>query len=59
MEPGATPCTIAVCIKQLPDSAQIHVHPVTSTIMGLGVPTIVSHHSSRRPHRALARQTRR
>ena len=33
---------IAVCIKQVPDSAQIRVHPVTNTIMRQGVPTIVN-----------------
>ncbi|MGO6994058.1 nitrogen fixation protein FixA, partial [Rhizobium johnstonii] len=30
---------IVVCIKQVPDSAQIRVHPVTNTIMSQGVPT--------------------
>ena len=33
---------IAVCIKQVPDSAQIRVHPVTNTIMRQGVPTIIN-----------------
>jgi electron transfer flavoprotein beta subunit len=33
---------IIVCIKQVPDSAQIRVHPVTNTIMRQGVPTIVN-----------------
>jgi len=33
---------ILVCIKQVPDSAQIRVHPVTNTIMRQGVPTIVN-----------------
>jgi electron transfer flavoprotein beta subunit len=33
---------IAVCIKQVPDSAQIRVHPVTNTLMRQGVPTIVN-----------------
>ena len=33
---------IAVCIKQVPDSAQIRVHPVTNTIMRQGVPAIVN-----------------
>lgn len=32
---------IVVCIKQVPDSAQIRVHPVTNTIMRQGVPTII------------------
>jgi electron transfer flavoprotein beta subunit len=32
---------IVVCIKQVPDSAQIRVHPVTNTIMRQGVPAIV------------------
>ncbi len=31
-----------VCIKQVPDSAQIRVHPVTNTIMRQGVPTIIN-----------------
>ncbi|WP_027993946.1 electron transfer flavoprotein subunit beta/FixA family protein [Sinorhizobium meliloti] len=33
-----------VCIKQVPDSAQIRVHPVTNTIMRQGVPTIINPH---------------
>lgn len=33
---------ILVCIKQVPDSAQIRVHPVTNTIMRQGVPTIIN-----------------
>lgn len=33
---------ILVCIKQVPDSAQIRVHPVTNTIMRQGVPAIVN-----------------
>ena len=33
---------IVVCIKQVPDSAQIRVHPVTNTIMRRGVPAIVN-----------------
>lgn len=33
---------IVVCIKQVPDSAQISVHPVTNTIMRQGVPAIVN-----------------
>jgi electron transfer flavoprotein beta subunit len=33
---------IVVCIKQIPDSAQIRVHPVTNTIMRQGVPTIIN-----------------
>ena len=31
-----------VCIKQVPDSALIRVHPVTNTIMRQGVPTIIN-----------------
>ncbi|MFZ2870902.1 electron transfer flavoprotein subunit beta/FixA family protein [Zavarzinia sp.] len=31
-----------VCIKQVPDSAQIRVHPVHNTIMRQGVPTIIN-----------------
>ena len=33
---------IVVCIKQVPDSSQIRVHPVTNTIMRQGVPAIVN-----------------
>ena len=33
---------IVVCIKQVPDSAQIRAHPVTNTIMRQGVPTIIN-----------------
>lgn len=33
---------ILICIKQVPDSAQIRVHPVTNTIMRQGVPTIIN-----------------
>lgn len=33
---------IVVCIKQVPDSTQIRVHPVTNTIMRQGVPTVVN-----------------
>lgn len=33
---------IIACIKQVPDSAQIRVHPVTNTIMRQGVPTIIN-----------------
>ena len=33
---------IVVCIKQVPDSGQIRVHPVTNTIMRQGVPAIVN-----------------
>lgn len=33
---------IVVCIKQVPDSAQIRVHPVSNTIMRQGVPAIVN-----------------
>jgi electron transfer flavoprotein beta subunit len=33
---------IVVCIKQVPDSVQIRVHPVTNTIMRQGVPAIVN-----------------
>jgi len=29
-------------LKQVPDSAQIRVHPVTTTIMRQGVPTIIN-----------------
>lgn len=33
---------IVACIKQVPDSGQIRVHPVTNTIMRQGVPTIIN-----------------
>lgn len=33
---------ILVCIKQVPDSAQIRINPVTQTIMRRGVPTIIN-----------------
>jgi len=33
---------IVVCIKQVPDSAQIRVHPITNTIMRQGVPSIIN-----------------
>ena len=33
---------IIVCIKQVPDSTQIRVHPVTNTIMRQGVPSIIN-----------------
>ena len=33
---------LVVCIKQVPDSTQIRVHPVTNTIMRQGVPTIIN-----------------
>jgi len=33
---------IVVCIKQVPDSTQIRVHPVTNTIMRQGVPAIIN-----------------
>ncbi len=33
---------VVVCVKQVPDSAQIRVHPVTNTIMRQGVPTIIN-----------------
>lgn len=36
------PMHIVICIKQVPDSAQIRVHPVTNTIMRQGVPTIIN-----------------
>lgn len=37
-----SPMHIVICIKQVPDSAQIRVHPVTNTIMRQGVPTIIN-----------------
>ena len=33
---------VVVCIKQVPDSSQIRVHPVTNTIMRQGVPAVVN-----------------
>jgi electron transfer flavoprotein beta subunit len=35
---------VVVCIKQVPDSSQIRVHPVTNTIMRQGVPAVVNPH---------------
>ncbi len=31
-----------ICLKQVPDSSQIRVHPVTNTIMRQGVPAIIN-----------------
>ncbi len=31
-----------VCIKQVPDSSQIRIHPLTNTIMRQGVPSVVN-----------------
>ncbi|MFP4126383.1 MAG: electron transfer flavoprotein subunit beta/FixA family protein [Alphaproteobacteria bacterium] len=39
---GPRGLNLVVCIKQVPDSAQIRVHPVTNTIMRQGVPTIIN-----------------
>ncbi|MDR0776921.1 MAG: electron transfer flavoprotein subunit beta/FixA family protein [Azonexus sp.] len=33
---------IVVCIKQVPDSTHIRVHPVTNTIMRQGVPAVIN-----------------
>lgn len=33
---------VVVCIKQVPDSSQIRVHPVTNTIMRQGVPAVIN-----------------
>jgi electron transfer flavoprotein beta subunit len=41
-DPGRRGLNLVVCIKQVPDSAQIRVHPVTNTIMRQGVPTIIN-----------------
>ena len=41
-ESPAAGLNMVVCIKQVPDSAQIRVHPVTNTIMRQGVPTIIN-----------------
>ncbi|MDW9807201.1 hypothetical protein GOA91_30860 [Sinorhizobium meliloti] len=49
---------LVVCIEQVPDSAQIRVHPVTNTIMHQGVPTAINPHASRGLHRALAGSSR-
>ncbi|AEG57937.1 hypothetical protein NKZ03_30410 [Sinorhizobium meliloti] len=49
---------LVVCIKQVPDSAQIRVHPVTNTIMRQGVPTIINPRASWGLHRALAGSSR-
>jgi electron transfer flavoprotein beta subunit len=42
MKPPEANMHFVVCIKQVPDSAQIRVHPVTNTIMRQGVPTIIN-----------------
>ncbi|MQV45046.1 hypothetical protein GHK28_09180 [Sinorhizobium medicae] len=49
---------LVVCIKQVLDSAQIGIHPVTNTIMHQGVPTAINPHASRGLHRALAGSSR-
>ncbi|WP_411756356.1 hypothetical protein [Sinorhizobium meliloti] len=49
---------LVVCIKQVPDSAQIRVHPVTNTIMRQGVPTTINPRASWGLHRALAGSSR-
>ncbi len=41
-DPMPSGLNLVVCIKQVPDSAQIRVHPVTNTIMRQGVPTIIN-----------------
>ncbi len=41
-DPPEAKMHFVVCIKQVPDSAQIRVHPVTNTIMRQGVPTIIN-----------------
>jgi electron transfer flavoprotein beta subunit len=33
---------VVVCVKQVPDSSQIRVHPVTNTIMRQGVPAVIN-----------------
>jgi electron transfer flavoprotein beta subunit len=43
-----------VCIKQVPDSAQIRVHPVTNTIMRQGVPSIINPYDTYALEAALA-----
>lgn len=35
---------VVVCVKQVPDSSQIRVHPVTNTIMRQGVPAVINPH---------------
>lgn len=37
-----------VCMKQVPGSAQMRVHPVTNPIMRQGLPTIINHTISSR-----------
>ena len=41
---------VVVCIKQVPDSSQIRVHPVTNTIMRQGVPAVVKEDAVRPGH---------
>ncbi|MGH0347944.1 hypothetical protein NKY44_29835 [Sinorhizobium meliloti] len=38
---------LVVCIKQVPDPAQIGIDPVTNTIMHQGVPTAINPHASK------------
>ncbi|HET8932474.1 MAG TPA: electron transfer flavoprotein subunit beta/FixA family protein [Polyangiales bacterium] len=47
-----------VCIKQVPDSAQIRVHPVTNTIMRQGVPAIINPYDTWALEAALALRDR-
>lgn len=49
---------IVVCIKQVPDSAQIRVHPVTNTIMRQGVPAIINPYDTWALEAALALRER-
>lgn len=49
---------MVVCIKQVPDSAQIRVHPVTNTIMRQGVPAIINPYDTWALEAALALRDR-
>jgi electron transfer flavoprotein beta subunit len=49
---------IVVCMKQVPDSAQIRVHPVTNTIMRQGVPAIINPYDLYALEQALALRDR-
>ena len=36
---------IVVCIKQVPDTTEIKINPVTGTLIRDGVPSIMNHES--------------
>ena len=42
---------IVVCIKQVPDTAEVKLDPKTNTLIREGVPSIINHDGPRRPRR--------